>query len=447
MEGLNTKLNFFLCIQSPDIRLLLTDRLTKSNHKKYWEFEQIPILLAHIHLRPDLILLEGEFNQFPLSLSIIKKEAPFTQIIFISQNPTIEEAFRLGNMGVNAYWSTELDLSVLIQKQVILIQEQLEKGVEQQESIVDRFRNLGFIGNSRILQKIYHTIEKAANTLSPVIINGELGTGKNLVANTLHILSPCNSANYQYIDISSIPKEMLEQELFGCEKGVFKGNLKRQIGQIEKASGGSLVINAPELMPFEVQIKLLRAIKEQKFIRPGGSNIVFFNARIIICTKKDLKKQVKIGTFNEGLFHILNNISIKMPPLRTRRQDIITLANYFLRDFVQRNKLKALSFSSNAKERLSSYTYPGNIYELRSIVEASALMVNGTEISQEDLIFTQETEVDSWLDEELTLQEFINKIIYYYLERYDNNVNLVAQKLAIGKSTIYRILKTNKQKS
>jgi DNA-binding NtrC family response regulator len=210
------------------------------------------------------------------------------------------------------------------------------------------------------------------------------------------------------------------------------------------ASGGSLYFENIDAMPIHLQSRIMRALKEKKFIKPGGQNIVFWNSRLMLVEKTKLDKAVKNGQVLEDLYHYIKNTNIQIPALRTRKQDIISIANNILREFLRRNKLKSLIFTQGAKDALTHYPYHGNLQEMKTIIEASALFCKGNEIDKEDLIFQQKPLFENWQAEELTMDEYIEKIIHSFLYKYDQNVLLVAKKLNIGKSTIYRLLSKDK---
>lgn len=414
----------------------------------YQVFSSMKKLLAHLHQYPDLIFMESQ----QLSTSIleiyakIQKEHPSGKQIYLLEHIALSEIVQFIRAGVyDCINSKSQDRQVAFSRTISTYLKEIGLVDHQQkDSLIEKFKPLGFIGNSRSMRGIYRRIEKVAKSSIPVLVSGETGTGKMLTAKTIHYLSVQHKGSLQQLDILSIPEVLRENSIFGKEKDVFASQLKRQIGAIEKASGGTLIVSNIDQLSIPLQAKLLRALKERKFIRPGGSNIVFFNARIIVCSSKELKKLVKTQQFREDLYYQLARFNILLPPLRRRGQDILLLANHFLRTFVRKNKLKSLIFTSTAKDLLLQQQYTGNIPELRTIVEASALMTESpSEISKENILFTVELPIHNWLDQELTLKEFNLKIIRYYLDQYDQNVLLVAQKLNIGKSTIYRLLKDN----
>lgn len=406
-------------------------------------FDDMLSMLAHIHLNPDLLLVDAEKFDLVFLLKQIKEESPSTKTILIGNALTIQKIISLLKLGASDYFQrTDLPKDLLSREKTSFYQKILsDKTIDTKISLVEKYKTFGFIGNSRVMRKLYRLIENAARNNGHICIIGESGTGKELVANTIHQLSKNKEKPFFLFDIYSTPKELLETTLFGQEKNVFSGILKRQIGIIEQASGSTLIIDNINALSLVLQTRLHRALQEKKFLRPGGQNIVFLNARIIALSQIDLLKAVNKNLFRKDLYYSLSNILIEIPPLRKRGQDILLHASHILREFIRNNKLKSLIFTQIAKDALLNHPFPGNIRELKSIIESSAMMATPPEIDKEDLIFNETPSISDWLGEELSMQEFTTKIILYYLSKYDNDVLLVAQKLAIGKSTIYRLLK------
>lgn len=198
-------------------------------------------------------------------------------------------------------------------------------------------------------------------------------------------------------------------------------------------------------MDINLQAKLLRALQEREVMRVGGTAPIKFDARIIVATHRDLAEQVNSGLFREDLYYRLLGLPIELPPLRDRGNDIILLAKLFLDMFVKQNGMDKLEIGKSGKDKLMEYSYPGNVRELKAIIELAAVMANSNEIEGDDIRFNSPKKTEAFLTDETTLKEYTRKIIYHFLKKYDNNVLLVAKKLDIGKSTIYRVLKEDKE--
>ena len=406
-------------------------------------FDDMLHALSHIHLVPDVVVIDADIFDTNFLLEQIRKNSPSSEIYLFGGDIDFRKAIEIIRMGATDYYSKNgipTNFLVNLQKkfnQKILV----ETEKESKNSSVEKFKTFGFIGNSRSMQKLYRLMENAARSTGHICISGETGSGKEFVATTIQQLSRNKETPITFFDLCAVPEELLETELFGQEKNVFSGILKRQIGIIEKASGGTLVIDNIDTLKPPLQARLQRALQEKKYLRPGGQNIVFFNARIFALSQKNLLLEVDKGYFRKDLYYLLSTILVEVPPLRKRGQDILMLASHILRDFIRKNKLKSLIFTQSAKDTLLHHPFPGNIRELKAIVESSAMMASPPEIDKNDLIFHEVPSISDWLGEELTLEQFTNNIILYYLEKYNNDVLLVAKKLDIGKSTIYRLLK------
>jgi DNA-binding NtrC family response regulator len=242
--------------------------------------------------------------------------------------------------------------------------------------------------------------------------------------------------------MGAIPRELLESELFGHEKGAFTGAYTRNIGKFEEANGGTIFFDEIAEMDIDLQVKILRAIQEREITRVGGSSVIKVDVRIITATNKDLQEEVRKGRFREDLYYRLLGLPVILPPLSERENDIIILANHFLKEFCKENNLPKKEFSSKARSKMLSYHFPGNVRELKAIVELSAVMSNQQVIDEEDIMFSPTNTGIDIFAQEMTLREYENKIIKHYLEKNNNNVVLVAKKLDIGKSKIYNMIKS-----
>jgi transcriptional regulator with PAS, ATPase and Fis domain len=241
--------------------------------------------------------------------------------------------------------------------------------------------------------------------------------------------------------MAAIPRELIESELFGYEKGAFTGAIGRKIGKFEEANGGTLFLDEIAELELGLQSKLLRVLQEREVVRVGGNEKVKLDVRIITASHKNLPEEVKRGNFREDLFYRLSGVPIAIPPLRERGNDILLLAKYFLDGFCKSNKMAPMSLSNDAREKLISYNYPGNVRELKGVMELAAVMCNGNEIDTDDITFHSVSVGNQLMMEEKTLHQYNIDIIQSFLNKYDSNILRVADKLDIGKSTIYRMIK------
>jgi DNA-binding NtrC family response regulator len=243
------------------------------------------------------------------------------------------------------------------------------------------------------------------------------------------------------VNVAAIPKELIESELFGHEKGAFTGALGRRIGKFEEAEGGTLFLDEIGEMDLSLQSKLLRVLQEKEVTRVGGNQVIKLDVRIIVATHKNLQEEVRSGKFREDLYYRILGLPIHLPPLRERGQDVILLAKYFLDEFAKENQLKKFRLTSDAQDKLLSYPFPGNVRELKSVMDLAAVMADESEISASEINFNSTHGEEAMFFKEMTLEEYTYRIIRTYLNRYSDNVLEVASKLGIGKSSIYRYLK------
>ena len=283
-------------------------------------------------------------------------------------------------------------------------------------------------------------MRKAIQTNISVSISGETGTGKELVAQGIHYNSKVSGNPFVAVNVSAIPETLLESELFGYEKGAFTGADSRKIGKFEQANTGTLFLDEIADLDINIQAKLLRVIQERELVRLGGNETIPLDVRIITATHKNLANLVAEGKFRQDLYYRLLGLPIELPPLRERGNDIILLAKYFVNEFCKENDIEPKNISDDAKKVLLSYYYPGNIRELKAVMELACVMTNRDTIKPSHLNMNVDNSVQNLLAHEKTLEEYNHEIVKHFLNKYNHNVRLVASKLGIGKSTVYRML-------
>jgi DNA-binding NtrC family response regulator len=297
------------------------------------------------------------------------------------------------------------------------------------------------------MERVFAMIEKASKTNITVSITGETGSGKELVAKAIHFNSERHALPFVAVNVAAIPKELLESELFGHEKGSFTGAVTRRIGKFEEADKGTLFLDEIGELDINLQAKLLRAVQEREITRVGANSVLPINVRIIVATHKNLLEEVKNKTFREDLYYRLIGLPIMLPPLRERGNDISILAKNFVDAFCKENKINRKSLSPEAQQKLIAYPFPGNVRELKSIMELAVVMSDEENILPEHITLNSSTSINDLLNRETTLKEFESQIIQHYLDKYNKDVLLVARKLDIGKSTIYRMIQNGELKS
>lgn len=397
---------------------------------------------------PDIITLDYTLPDASgeMVFDKIRQQCPSAKVIFISAKEDIKTTINLFKKGVYDYIIKDDDMQQRLWKSVENLYENilLKKEVTALKSEVEKKYNLhqNIIGQSDGIHKVFELMQKAAQTNITVSITGETGTGKDLVAKSLHKISPQKDQPFVAINVAAIPHDLLESELFGHEKGAFTGALSRRLGKFEEAQKGTLFLDEIGDMDLNMQAKLLRALQEKEITRVGGNEVIKINVRIIVATHRNLLQEVKKGKFREDLYYRLLGLNIYLSPLRERSSDIILLANYFIEHFCKENNLHKKLLGMDAKKKLLQYHFPGNIRELKSMVELACVLADSEEINA-DLIQVQDAAntVVPWDTAHTTLKEYNLKLVQHYLQVYDNNVIEVARKLGIGKSTIYRMIR------
>ncbi len=301
----------------------------------------------------------------------------------------------------------------------------------------------GIIGKDHKMRQIYHLILDIAPTDATVLIQGESGSGKELIARALHLHSHRKDNSFVIVDCSAYPQTLLESELFGHEKGAFTGATHQRKGRFELADNGTLFLDEIGEIPMMSQVKLLRFLQFQKFERLGGTETIGVNVRIIAATNKDLQKEVEKGNFREDLYYRLHVIPINIPPLRVRRNDIPLLVEYFLKRLNLRGNKKVKRISSGAMRLLLDYNWPGNIRELENIIERSFILTKDEYITEQNFPHNIRFHLDN-IDKEKKIssfQENEKRFLVKVLQEYKWNKSQVAKKLNISRSTLYAKLK------
>ena len=266
-----------------------------------------------------------------------------------------------------------------------------------------------------------------------------------MVSKAIHYNSPRKDKPFIAVNMAALPAELIESELFGHERGAFTGADTRRKGKFEEAGGGTLFLDEIGEMDMNFQAKLLRVLQEKEVTRVGGNEVIKVNCRIIVATNRNLQEEVKNGKFREDLYYRLFGLPIHLPPLRERDNDTLLLAKFFIDAFCKENNLEPKTISENARKKLLSYNWPGNIRELKSVVELAVVMSSGKEISTDDISLSTNDALPNVLTDEMTMREYEIRIVNHYMQKYNNNTKLVADKLGIGQTTVYRLLKEDKK--
>ncbi|UCS91868.1 sigma-54 dependent transcriptional regulator [Echinicola marina] len=410
-------------------------------------FETGKALLANLHKKPDVVTLDFSLPDMKGDelFKRIREAQPDLPVIVVSSQEDIAIAVKLLKMGVSDYLLKDDATKDLLWNSIIRIRENqsLKREVESlKEELGQRFSfQKHIIGSSESLQKVFGLIEKAIKTNINVSISGETGTGKEVVAKAIHYNSKRKHKKFVAVNMSAIPGELIESELFGYEKGAFTGAVARKIGKFEEADGGTIFLDEIAELDLNNQSKLLRVLQEREITRVGGNTPIKLDVRLIVATHQDLAEKVKKNEFREDLYYRVMGLPILLPALRERGNDVLVLAKYFIDEFTRENEMAAIGLSQSAKDKLLKYHYPGNVRELKSVIELAIVMSNEKEISAEDLSFNSIAKEEVFLSTQKSLRDHTIDIIKYYLNRNNNDVVSTAKQLEIGKSTIYKMMK------
>jgi len=416
-------------------------------------FESPVDFFANLHEVPDVVTLDYSLPDSDGTevLRKIREFNPDIRVIIISGQEDVATAINLLKNGAFDYIVKDDDTKDRLWNSILHLREisNLKQEVESLKKQVGRKYDFSqiMVGNSEPMEKVFAMIEKASKTNITVSVTGETGSGKELVAKAIHYNSERSTLPFVTVNVAAIPKELLESELFGHEKGSFTGAVTRRIGKFEEADKGTLFLDEIGELDINLQAKLLRVLQEREITRVGGNAVIPINVRIIVATHKHLLEEVKNKTFREDLYYRLIGLPIMLPPLRERGNDIAILAKNFVDGFCKENKINKKSISPEAQQKLIAYPFPGNVRELKSIMELAVVMSDEENILPEHITLNSSTSINDLLNRETTLKEFESQIIQHYLDKYNKDVLLVARKLDIGKSTIYRMIQNGELKS
>ncbi len=320
-------------------------------------------------------------------LEQIKKINPEITFVIVTAYGTVENAVKAMRLGAYDYLSKPIDLDELDLMIGRIIENKNLKSENEllKTQLQEKHKMSSIISQSSKMEEVLSVATRVADSKASVLITGENGTGKEVLAKSIHFLSGRKDKPFVAINIPALSENLLESELFGHEKGSFTGADKMKKGRFELADGGTLFLDEVGDIPPATQVKLLRVLQEHKFERVGGTEMIESDVRIIAATNQDLEKKIKEGTFREDLFYRLNVVSINIPALRERKDDILPLVENFLEKYSKENSRKDLEFSKEAIDLLMKYNFPGNVRELENIVERAVVLTRGSVITVDDL--------------------------------------------------------------
>ena len=373
----------------------------------------------------------------------ITTDYPAIPVIVLTGHGSIDDATAAIKAGAFDFLTKPLDLDHLnivvknaLRGKILALQNK-----ELKEKLLKISGNEDMIGKSAEMSKVRTLISKAAPTKATVLITGESGVGKELVAKSIHDNSPRKDKPFIIVHCASLSESLLESELFGYEKGAFTGAESQHKGRFELADGGSIFLDEIGEINPATQVKLLRVLQEKKFERVGGEETIECDVRLIAATNRNLEDEVKNGKFREDLFYRLNVVRIEVPPLRERKDDIPLLMHTFLREFNIENKKNIKGFDNRAKSTMLKYSWPGNIRELKNCVESAVVMCGSEEISFDDLpssVQARDSEQVIRIPLGIKMDEAEKIIIQENLAFNNGNKSKTADILGIGRKTLHR---------
>ncbi len=438
--------NIFIVEDDPWYGEILSYHLSLNPDYRVTRCESAKDCLSKLSSKPDLITIDFSLPdmQGDELFKKIREVNPNVPVVIISGQEEVAVAVKLLKMGVSDYLVKDEATKDLLWNSVVRIRENqsLKKEVENLRHELGQKYSFEktLIGQSEKLKKIFMMMEKAVKTNINVSITGETGTGKEVVAKAIHYNSDRKKKNFIAVNMAAIPKDLIESELFGYEKGAFTGALARKSGKFEEANGGTIFLDEIAEMELSLQSKILRVLQEREVTRIGGNEKIKLDIRLLVATHKNLADEVKKGNFREDLYFRIMGLPIELPPLRERGNDILILAKHFAEEFAKENKLGPISFTNDAKQKLLNYPFPGNVRELKAVIDLSVVMCENNEVKADDITFNSTIREEFFLSQTKTLRQHTCDIVKYYLEKNDNDVVATAKILDIGKSTIYKMI-------
>ena len=425
---------------------LVAHHLSQNPEYEVQRFTTAQDCLAQVPEQPDIITLDYSLPDArgEQLLRQLLERLPEVSVIVISGQEDISTAVQMLRQGAYDYLvkdNTTLDrlweLTLRISQQVRLRQE----NARLREQVAER-NGTGevLLGEHESMQHVRTLIAKAAATSSlTVSISGETGTGKELVAKAIHYQSDRAARPFVAVNMAAIPRELLESELFGHEKGAFTGAVARRVGRFEEATGGTLFLDEIADLDMSLQAKLLRVLQERTVTRVGGNQPIPFEVRVVVATHRDLLAEVQAGRFREDLYYRLLGLPIVLPPLRQRGEDVLLLADTFVQNFGRQQHLPLRRFTEKARRSLLAHAFPGNVRELKAVVELAAVLAEGERITSADLPL-RTGGPGAGGARPTSLREQTRAIMQACLDELQGDVLATAARLEISKSKIYRMI-------
>ena len=405
---------------------------------------------------PDVILLDMNFSRDAISgqegfdcLEQILGLDPEAVVLFMTAYADTEKAVRAIKAGATDFipkpWEKEKLLATL--SSAIKLR-QSRREVKQLQARVEALSGQDkevplMIGQSKAMQEVFMTIRRLSDTDANILILGENGTGKDLVARSLRFFSPRQQGPFITIDLGSVPESLFESELFGYEKGAFTDARKSKAGRMEVASGGTLFLDEIGNLSMAMQSKLLTAIEKKRITRLGSTKNIPIDVRFVCATNANIRQMIEEGTFRQDLLYRINTVEIQIPPLRERGEDVLLLADHFLKKYAHKYKKDIQGLTRETKQKLMRYQWPGNVRELQHAMERAVILSQSAWLRPTDFMLTPQSEKKNELEEVLNLEELELRAIKKALKRGAGTVSEAAELLGITRYALYRKMSKN----
>ncbi len=381
-------------IVEDDMLVATVVRQALSKYEKFelTHFETAEECINNMHLGPDIVVIDYNLPGMDglTLMNTVKNINQQTMVVICSGQESVEIVINCYKNGANDYILKDENMIINLENTLnnLTMNVTLRKEVELlKDQIIDRNKYSNIIGNSNPVLRVLRLIQKVEKNNMMVLVTGQSGTGKELVAKALHYNSPRARKPFVIVNMGAIPEELVESELFGHEKGAFTDARERRIGKFEEADGGTIFLDEIGEMDLGLQAKLLRVLQEKEVTRVGSNKTMKLDFRLIAATNRNMATEVKEGRFREDLFYRLQGFLIHLPPLKERGDDIILLAKHFLTEFCIQNKIPTIIISKEACKFMLDYAWPGNIRELKAVIERASLMCENNVITLDDLTF------------------------------------------------------------
>jgi DNA-binding NtrC family response regulator len=446
------KANILVVDDDNGIRTLLAEVLASNDYKVSEADSSAAVQKALTGEQPDVVVLDVKLGQDKDDeragldlLPQIKKRWPDTEVIMLTGQGTVEMAMEAGRRGAYNFLSKPFETGKLLVdvKCALERKEQSQENSALRRALETMSGNTSPVFRSSVMQEVVRTVERVAPSEVPILITGESGSGKEVIADLIHALSPRNKAKIIKINCAALPRELIESELFGSVKGAFTGAHTDREGLFRQAEGGTLFLDEISEMPIDTQSKLLRVLQDQE-VRPVGGKVTYkTNCRLVAATNRKPEEAIKDGKLREDLFYRISAISVYLPPLRERREDIMPLANAFLKKFASQANRPIKGYSPSAIERLTAFDWPGNVRQLQNEVQRAVLLSEGEEVDATDLSISKARTIgDEAQDTNFTLLEGVERnAIVQMLKETGGNKLETAKRLGIGRQTLYNKIK------